>query len=145
MEAMLAGSAFKVFASVCALLIIKLMLLAGATGGARGKNKAWANPEDKKSDDDLVDGKNPAVDRFKRAHQNAVHNILPFAIVGLLYTMMGASGTAMQIYAYTFFVARVLHTLTYLMKLQPWRTISFTVGMLCVIGMATQVIMRAFA
>lgn len=145
METVLEGAAFKIFASVCALLIIKTVFLAFATGVARGKKKAWANPEDKKGDGDLVGEKQELVDRVARAHQNAVHNVLPFAIVGLLYTFMGAPEFAMQIYCYTFFVARVLHSICYLAKLQPWRTLSFAIGALCIIGMATQVIIRAFA
>jgi glutathione S-transferase len=144
MEAVVAGGAFKIFSSVCALLIIKTVVLAGATGAMRGKQKSWVNPEDKKADGEKVDEKDEVVDRFVRAHQNAVHNVLPFGVVGLLYTLHGPSEMAMQIYCYTFFVARVLHSLCYLKKWQPWRTMFFGVGALCIIGMGTQVIMRAF-
>jgi uncharacterized MAPEG superfamily protein len=142
MQELLQQSSFRIYAAVCALLIIKMILLALATGITRGPRKASINPEDSKHEFGKAD---EVVDRICRAHTNAVHNILPFAVVGLLYVMMGASTSGLQIYAYTFFTARVLHTIFYLFKLQPFRTLSFAVGALCIIGMSTQVIMRAFA
>ena len=39
-----------------------------------------------------------------------------------------------------FTVARVSHTVTYLAGIQPWRTVSYGVGVICLIGLATLVI-----
>ena len=144
MDAMVQGMPFKIFASVCALLIVKIALLASAVAVARTKKKVWKSPEDVK----MFGGKvttDEGVERLSRAHQNALENVLPFAVVGLLYTFMGASGGAMQVYCYTFFIARILHTLCYLAKLQPFRSISAVVGALCILGMGVQVLLRAFA
>jgi hypothetical protein len=42
-EAVVSGGVFKIFSSACALLIIKMIILAGATGGMRGKQKSWVD------------------------------------------------------------------------------------------------------
>ncbi len=135
-------ASFRIYAAVCALLLIKMIMLAMAGGILRNPRKAWINAEDSKEGagkpDDLVE-------RIGRAHVNAVHNILPFAVVGMLYVILGASTSGLQIYAYTFLGARVLHSICYLLKLQPFRSLSFAVGALCILGMCTQVLMRAFA
>jgi len=39
----------------------------------------------------------------------------------------------------------VLHSVAYIFKLQPWRTLAYTVASLCLIGMSVQVLLIAFA
>jgi len=145
MEAFLASTAFRVYAAVSAVLMLKLASLAFATGAVRGLNKKYPNPEDAK----LLKGEHAdehdLVARIKRTHANALENELPFVVLGLLYTLLGADPMGMQIYAYTFLIARVLHSICYVFKLQPFRTLSFTIGWLCLVGMSVQVLMRAFS
>lgn len=38
-----------------------------------------------------------------------------------------------------FTAARYVHTATYLASLQPWRTVSYTLGVLCLMGLAAVV------
>ncbi|WP_199273185.1 MAPEG family protein [Microcystis aeruginosa] len=37
-------------------------------------------------------------------------------------------------------IARLFHTLTYLLGLQPWRTIAYAVGILCLFAMSWNII-----
>jgi len=145
MEPFLASTAFRVYAAVSAALVLKFATLAAATGAVRGYHKQYPNPEDAR----LLKGTNTAdhdmVARIKRAHVNALENEPLFMILGLLYTLLGADPFGMQVYAYTFFIARVLHSICYVFKLQPFRTLSFAVGLLCLVGMSVQVLMRAFS
>lgn len=136
-------TSFRVYAAVTAVLVAKLVLLALATGAVRIRRRAFIAAEDTR----LVKGEvksDPLVERIGRAHANALENVPLFAIVGLLYVLLGAPTSALQIYAYTFLVARVAHTIAYLLKLQPFRTIAFQVGALCILGMCVQVVLRAF-
>ena len=76
-------------------------------------------------------------------HRNDLENILPFFTVGLIFVLMGASAFAAQMYFYTFTGARIVHTIAYVAKLQPWRTIAFALGALCTVGMLVQILMAA--
>jgi uncharacterized MAPEG superfamily protein len=49
-----------------------------------------------------------------------------------------------SIYAWTFVGARYVHGLMFVARKQPWRTMSYCVGLLATIGLAVQVILDAF-
>jgi len=85
----------------------------------------------------------PDVMRMLRMHRNDLENILPFFTVGLIFVLMGASAFGAQVYFYTFTAARIVHTITYVAKMQPWRTVAFVVGTLCMVGMVVQILIAA--
>lgn len=145
MTPFLDSTAFRVYAAVSAVLVLKMAVLAFATATVRGVHKQYPNPEDARflKGDHAPD--HDTVARIKRAHANAMENEPLFMVLGLLYTLLGANPMGMQIYAYTFLIARVLHSICYVFKLQPFRTLSFTIGWLCLVGMSVQVLMRAFS
>jgi len=87
----------------------------------------------------------PAVARIKRLHLNDLENIPAFLALGLLYVLMGGTKVGAQAYFYTFVFARLLHMVFYLAKLQPWRTISWAVQVLVLIGLSVQIIIHTFA
>jgi glutathione S-transferase len=65
-----------------------------------------------------------------RKHANAAANVVPFAILGLVYVLAGAQATTASIVFGVFAIARIAHAFAYLGGKQPWRTISFAVGAL---------------
>ncbi|MDH5492668.1 MAG: MAPEG family protein [Myxococcales bacterium] len=144
MDEFLASTAFRVFAAVSAVLVLKMVGLAYLVGCNRILKRRHTNPEDAR----FLKGE-PGEDEFSarasRAHGNSLENEPLFILLGLLWVFLGAHTEAIQIYAYTFLVARVLHSLFYLLKLQPWRTIAYAISSLCLIGMSVQILMAAFA
>ncbi len=135
---------FKIYAIVAAILAIHMLLLALWTGTVRVRHKVWVNPEDAKLNKGKhVDTEHEAVQRVKRAHQNALENAVPFFIVGLLYALTGPSKNGALIYFGTFCAARLLHTAFYLWGRQPFRTLMFAIGVLCTIGMAVHIFIAA--
>ena len=86
----------------------------------------------------------PSTLRAKRAHLNDIENIPGFLILATLFTLTGASAKAGWAYFGLYFAARLLHTIVYLLQKQPWRTIFFVVGQLTMLGIAIQLIMKAF-
>lgn len=135
---------FRIHAAICALLVLKLLLHAFAVGGARFVRKSWATNEDAK----LLGGsieRDSLVDRLRAAHMNALENELPYIGIGLLFVLVGTPTIGIQAYGYTFLVARVVHSIAYVFGLQPFRTLAFGVGALCLVGMCVQVLMAAFA
>lgn len=144
MHAFLDNPALALFALTGSILAIHLLLIAFYTGGVRVKHKAWVNPEDAVlNKGEKVDVDHPDVQRVKRAHQNAIENFVPFLAVGLFFALTNPSVTAAKAYFFTFLAMRVLHSIFYLWGRQPFRTMTFAVGALAMIGMGVQVIMAA--
>jgi uncharacterized MAPEG superfamily protein len=144
MNAFADNPGLKIYALCAAIVAIHLFVLAGITGGVRATRKVFVNPEDAKLNKaEQADNDHPDVLRVKRAHQNLMESAIPFFAIGLLYAFTGPKASSAQAYYFTFVGARVLHTIFYMMGLQPFRTITFVIGFLTVLGMSVQVIMHA--
>ncbi|HEY8040707.1 MAG TPA: MAPEG family protein [Polyangiaceae bacterium] len=141
MNDLLMRPAFAIYALSCVVLVLNLFALAGLTGGMRNKTKVVLNHEDRKVNSGAKVDQNEAdrVARLLRAHRNALENFVPFAVIGLLYVLMGATGRGAAIFMGTFVAARILHSVVYLWAKQPWRTIIYAVGVLATMGMLVQV------
>ena len=126
------------------LLVLKMAGVAFATANARRKSLVVINAEDT--------GVNPGshveaqesqeVLRAKRAHLNDLENIPAFLFIALLFTLSGASARAGFAYFGVYFAARTLHTITYLAQKQPWRTVSFAIGQVTLLGLLVQLLVK---
>ena len=128
---------FLIYSASMVVLCLNVLFLWGYSGAVRGKTKTTPNSEDLStvsSGASLVLVDPPAVARVLRAHRNAADNILPFAVLALLFVLWGASPMLTAIFCGLFVTARIGHSLSYLGEKQPWRTITFVVG-----GLATLV------
>jgi uncharacterized MAPEG superfamily protein len=131
----------RLFALVSALLAIHLLALGFLTGSIRILRKQYTNPEDKAVIKGArVDSDHEDVLRARRAHLNALENAVPFFAVGALYASSGASHLGAQVYFFTFLAVRVLHSVFYMLGLQPLRSIAWGIGSLATLGMAIHVI-----
>jgi len=84
----------------------------------------------------------PWAERLKKAHGNAVENLVVFAALVLTAHALGLSGGAIATAAMVYFWARVVHALVYTLAL-PWlRTLAFTVGFLAQMTLAWQILAR---
>ena len=80
--------------------------------------------------------------RMMKAHANAVENLVVFAALVLAAQVSGVSNGAIATAAMVYFWARVVHALVFTFGI-PWlRTVSFTVGWICQIVIAWQLLMR---
>ncbi len=133
MTSMATNHAFLAYAASMIVLALNLLALWAYSGAVRGKTKTTPNTEDASTvskGSKLVDTEPPEVARVLRAHANAMANILPFALVALVYVLAGASGIAPLILFGVFTLARISHSLTYLGAKQPWRSASWGLGLL---------------
>lgn len=137
--------AFKPLLIFTVLLLLKMSLVGGLTANTRRKSGVVVNPEDTKVNPGSHAEPQEAAEtlRVKRAHQNDLENIPGFLILALIFTLAGGSASGGWAYFGLFFAARTLHSIAYLNGLQPWRTISFFVGLLCQLGLMVQLIMKA--
>ncbi|WP_144174711.1 MAPEG family protein [Pseudomonas sp. Kh13] len=87
----------------------------------------------------------PQVSRASQAWMNDLENIPLFFVLGGIYVLLdGPAGPAVWLFS-IFTVARVLHTVTYLARWQPWRTLSYAVGIICLFALAGIIIAQLVA
>jgi prostaglandin-E synthase 1 len=128
--------ALYAYALTAIVLSINLLIIWVYSGSVRSKMKVAINPEDVTTfKAKLEEFDPPEVRRVLRAHSNAMANIIPFLILGLVYVLIGGTaGTAKIIFA-IFTVARLCHSMAYLAGKQPWRSIFFTVSSIAFIAL----------
>jgi uncharacterized MAPEG superfamily protein len=121
--------AFRLFAVVSLLLVLKMMAVGNYTSFLRLRRNVFATPEDYA----LRAATPPAVpdediERVRRAHRNDLENVLTFLFVGFVFVLLHPPLAAARIYLWGFLAARVLHSIFYIRSMQPHRTIAFAVG-----------------
>ena len=80
----------------------------------------------------------PWAQRMKKAHYNAVENLVMFAALVLILNAVGISNETTVMACNVYFWARLVHYLVYSAGI-PWlRTLSFTVAWLCVVALLLQ-------
>ena len=73
---------------------------------------------------------------MKKAHANAVENLVVFATLVLVASALGLTGGALATAAMLYFWSRVVHVLAYTFAL-PWvRTLGFTGGFVAQVWVA---------
>jgi len=83
----------------------------------------------------------PWAERAKKAHANAVENLVVFATVVIVAHILNKHSGATENAALLYFLARVVHYVVYIGKV-PWaRTIAFTVGWLCCLDFVWHILM----
>ncbi|XP_017263035.1 prostaglandin E synthase [Kryptolebias marmoratus] len=144
---MLRNEVFSCFVFYAVLLVVKMYAIAVITGQLRLRKKAFANPEDALRHGGLqYHREDPYVERCRRAHLNDLENILPFLFLGAIYSLIGPSLSVARLHFLVFFVCRVLHSVAYLMPLQPpTRSVAYTVAQIPCISMAVQILMSVAA
>jgi len=126
----------RLFAIAYSVLVIKMLAMGGYTSFLRVRRGVYATPEDyslqglsprRETDEDI--------ERVRRAHRNDLENILPFFAVGFFYAASGPSLAAARICFIGYALARVLHSIFYILALQPHRTLAYAVGLVLTLVM----------
>ncbi|MBI6954616.1 MAPEG family protein [Pseudomonas sp. B21-023] len=138
--------ALSVYACCVVVLFIKMLAISCYQGYFRLRFLAFTNSEDaavfrrSASPSEL-----PQVTRAAQAWRNDLENIPMFIALAGLAVALDAPAASTAWLSGMFTVARVLHTVTYLARLQPWRTLSYGVGVLCLIGLATLLVIPVYS
>lgn len=127
------------------VLFIKMFLTSLYQGYHRISKLAFKNPEDAR-----FVGREPRPEELpqvlvgQRVWLNDLENIPVFFALGIVYVLVGAPpDMAMWLFC-TFTLARIAHSLAYISGIQPWRTLAYAVGLLCMFGMALQILLAVF-
>jgi len=139
---------FVAYALAVVVNALNILVLWNYSGGARGKTRTTHNPEDARSvvkGADVVTQDPEAVARVLRAHRNTADNTLPFLLLALVFVQMRPDPLETQILLGTFTVARLLYTFCYLGQIQPWRTITYFIGLLATLALIVEILRHLFA
>lgn len=146
MESLMENPAFTTFAVCTAILVIKSLLSSLYTATTRIREKQFVNPEDATTFHGTANqGETPAAARALRIQRNDTEILPLFFGLGLVFVLTGATPLEATAYFWTFTLTRILHTIFYTAGKQPWRFLAFFVGLLCLVGMAVQVILAGLA
>ena len=82
----------------------------------------------------------PWAERLKKAHYNAVENLVVFAALVLVLNATQTSNATTVLACQVYFWARLMHALVYALAV-PWlRTLSFAVAWLCLLALLLQLL-----
>jgi len=137
---------FRLYALCVIVLILKMNATGIFTAMTRARLKVALNAEDAaRFGAQLTTTEHPDVDRVLRAHRNDLENIPSFFLLGLIAVMVGAPVLGMQITFIAFTAARIVHTVSYVKAMQPWRSMSFGIGTLANVALMVMILIRLFA
>lgn len=146
---MIDSEVFLAFSTYATIVILKMMLMSLVTSYYRLTKQVFANIEDTTLVKTTEDRKklvrfDPDVERVRRCHQNDLENIVPFVVIGLLYSLTGPDLSSALLHFRVFVGSRFIHTVTYVMALpQPSRGLFFGVGLCATMSMAYRVLTTA--
>lgn len=137
------SSALQVYALCVVVLFLKMFLVSCYQGYHRLRFVAFTNPEDAAVFRRVAQAaERPQVIRAAKVWANDLENIpLFFALGGLAVALETATLPVLWL-SVVFTVARVLHTLAYLRGLQPWRTLFYGIGVICLLGFCSLITAR---
>jgi glutathione S-transferase len=123
---------YQFYSLITVILFFKMFANSIVQGRTRTGTKTFVNPEDARffGAPAPAPDEAPMVKRAAAAWRNDLENIPIFLFLGLIYVTLGLWPAGAFIYFTIFVVARILHTVTYLAGLQPWRTIFYAIGAL---------------
>ena len=82
----------------------------------------------------------PWAERMKKAHYNAVENLVVFAVLVLVAHSTGQVSDAVNTAALVYLLARIVHAIVMTFGI-PWvRTLSFVTGFVCQVVIAVEVL-----
>ena len=129
------SSALQAYALCVVVLFLKTFLVSCYQGYHRLRFVAFTNPEDAAVFRRIAqDVERPQVIRAAKVWANDLENIPMFFALGGLAVALEAATLPVLWLSVVFTVARVLHTLAYLRGLQPWRTLFYGIGVICLLG-----------
>ena len=127
--------AFQVYALCVVVLFLKMFLVSCYQGYHRLRFVAFTNPEDAAVFRCAAQAaERPPVQRAAKVWANDLENIPAFFALGGLAIALETAAQPTLWLSIAFTLARVLHTVTYLLGVQPWRTVLYGVAVICLLG-----------
>lgn len=147
----------KILATCMVLLFVKMFLVGVYTAFGRNKEGRASAPEDALVGNKFSSGPPNTgdaltiVDRGQAMHRNDLENIPIFLIIAIMLYVTSGYGTdkyslaAHAVYYTVFTATRFLHTICFLFGLQPFRTISFFVGVVMTLAAGIHLMIQVYS
>jgi uncharacterized MAPEG superfamily protein len=84
------------------------------------------------------------VDRAQSVLRNDAENIPIFLFIAMTYLQLGCWSEGFAIYLLLFVIGRVTHMVSYLKAIQPWRNLSYQLGVWVTFAMAGHIVWQSF-
>jgi uncharacterized MAPEG superfamily protein len=137
---------WKLYGLTVVALFLKMFAAVLVQGYGRYQHRGFANPEDAVMFDKLF-GKKPdaakqsdLVNRAQSVLRNDGENIPIFLFVAIAYLQLGCWQPGVAIYLPLFVVGRIIHMISYLKAIQPWRNLSYQLGVWVTFIMAGHIV-----
>jgi len=125
----------NVYALCMVVLFLKMFMVSCYQGYHRLRFVAFTNPEDAAVFKHAAQAaERPEVIRAAKVWANDLENIPAFFALGGLAIALDTAAQPTVWLSIAFTLARVLHTLAYLLGVQPWRTLFYAIGAVCLLG-----------
>ncbi|OPA91478.1 glutathione metabolism protein [Pseudomonas fluorescens] len=133
----------KLYALCVLVLCVKMFAISCYQGYFRLRARVFTNVEDAAFFRRAAHSTElPQVGRASKAWVNDLENIPLFFVLGGLGVALAAAPVATAWLSGGFTLARLVHTVTYLAGWQPWRTLAYGVGTVCLLGLGGVTMLR---
>lgn len=133
------------YALTAVLLFLKMFFLSVYQGYHRIGKRVYKTPEDAAlMRCEVASEELPQVQRAARAWLNDLENIPIFLALAIAFIWLGGSSVMAAWLFMSFTLMRYLHTLFYLVGMQPWRTLAYAGGILCLFALSSEVVWLLF-
>lgn len=131
-----------VIATCVVILFFKMFAISLYQGYFRISRKAYQTAEDARFAGVAPQPQElPQVQQAAKAWRNDLENIPMFiALVGV-GVWVGSDVAALGGWAMAFTLARIAHTVCFLAGWQPWRTLAFGAGIVCLFGVSVSILL----
>ncbi|MEE1925342.1 MAPEG family protein [Pseudomonas sp. 148P] len=138
------SDSLAVYALCVVVLFAKMLAVSCYQGYFRLRLKAFVNPEDAAVfQRRAMATEHPEVIRASKVWANDLENIPVFFALGALAVALDVPAAWCMASCVLFTLARILHTLAYLARWQPWRTLFYGVGTACLLGIGVIITVAA--
>lgn len=139
---------WKIYGLTVVALFLKTIAAVLVQGYGRYQHRGFTNPEDARLFDRIFGqkpdstGHSELVDRAQRVLRNDGENVPIFLFTAIAYLQLGCWQPGLAIYCMLFVTGRIIHMISYLAALQPWRNLSYQLGLWVTCTMACHIIWK---
>lgn len=134
---------WNMFAIVSAILFLKMFATSLLQAVARVRSRTFTLPEDARlfANARLAGSESPLVERLAKVWRNDLETIPIFLFLAIAYIETGCWPAGAAIYFPAFAGFRIAHTIAYLNRMQPARTIFYLAGSFICVALALHLIL----
>jgi uncharacterized MAPEG superfamily protein len=142
---------WKIYGLTVVALFLKYFAAVLVQGYGRLQHRGFGNPEDAVLFDKLFGEKPNAakqselVDRAQSVLRNDGESVPLFLFAAMVYIQLGCWPAGVAIFLPSYVIARIIHMISYLKALQPWRNLSYQLGIWITFAMAGHIVWRSLA